>query len=393
MIIAEICSIPSYSKKYFMRKEMYDELASKSDKFYFINCHTLVDKEKISNSKKIFSNKNIRLFHPKSYDELNKFLKTNNIFLINNLSPKFYHLRIHIMLKKKNIFQVYIDNLGEVSNYKLENWDSVNLKNKIYFLYLKKFSFLFYRILQNLRIINQIDILYIARNDLRKNYKKSTFLKFFLKPRFKKIKPVKPKIGFFNKVKLQEKFLVFIDANINHDDILMRGNKLNIKEKKKYLTLLEKYLINLKKLYKKKIIICLHPSSNINFYRKYIKGIKIIKFKTEFYLMKAFIVLFHESSSITGALLLKKKIINLSYAPLGSYMENRGKIYLKKFNLMSHDLHKSTSFNLDKKILLKKLINNTNNYNNYLKKVYFINNKYKDINQELRIEIDRYKKK
>ena len=74
-------------------------------------------------------------------------------------------------------------------------------------------------------------------------------------------------------------------------------------------------------------------------------------------------------------------------------MANRGKIYLKKFNLMSHDLHKSTSFNLDKKILLKKLINNTNNYNNYLKKVYFINNKYKDINQELRIEIDRYKKK
>ena len=94
----------------------------------------------------------------------------------------------------------------------------------------------------------------------------------------------------------------------------MRGNKLNIKDKKKYLTLLEKYLVNLKKLYKKKIIICLHPSSNINFYRKYIKGIKIIKFKTEFYLMKAFIVLFHESSSITGALLLKKKIINLSYA-------------------------------------------------------------------------------
>ena len=105
MIIAEICSIPSYSKKYFMRKEMYDELASKSDKFYFINCHTLVDKEKISYSKKIFSDKNIRLFHPKSYDELNKFLKTNNIFLINNLSPKFYHLRIHIMLKKKIFFK------------------------------------------------------------------------------------------------------------------------------------------------------------------------------------------------------------------------------------------------------------------------------------------------
>ena len=392
MIIAEICSIPDYSKKYFMRKEMYDNIASKFKNFYFINCHLIVDKEKINYKKKIFSNKNIHLFHPKSYEDLNNFLIKNNIFLINNLSPKFYHLKIHMMLKKSNIFQVYIDNLGEVSNYKIENWESVNFKKKIYFLYLKKLAYLFYRILQNLGIINQIDILYLARNDLKKNYEKLSFFKFFLKPRFKKIKPVKPKIGFFNKVKVNEKFIVFVDANLNHVDILMRGINLSLKEKKKYLYLLEKYLINLKKLYKKKIIICLHPSSDINFYKKYIKSIKIVKFKTELHIIKAFIVLFHESSSITGALLLKKKIINLSYAPLGTYMKNRGKIYLRKFNLINHDLDKETSFNLDKKTLLKKLIRTSNNYDKYLKRIYFIDKKYKDINKELSIEIEKYKK-
>mgnify|MGYP001418819311 CR=1 FL=1 len=74
-------------------------------------------------------------------------------------------------------------------------------------------------------------------------------------------------------------------------------------------------------------------------------------------------------------------------------MKNRGKMYLRKFNLINHDLNKSTSFNLNKKILLKKLINNANNYHKYLKKIYFIDNKYKDINKELSNEIERYKKK
>ncbi len=73
-------------------------------------------------------------------------------------------------------------------------------------------------------------------------------------------------------------------------------------------------------------------------------------------------------------------------------MKNRGKIYLKKFNLINHDLNKKTSFNLDKKILLKNLIKSSNNYNKYLKRIYFIGKKYKDINKEIIIEIEKYKK-
>ena len=83
MIIAEICSISNYSKKYSMRKDLYDSLAEKYKKFYFINCHHLVDKEKINVNLNIFKNKKIFFFHPKSYQELNNFLKKNNIFLIN----------------------------------------------------------------------------------------------------------------------------------------------------------------------------------------------------------------------------------------------------------------------------------------------------------------------
>ena len=65
MIIGEICAVNSYSKKYFMRKSMYDQLSKKFKKFYFINCHYLVDKENIKIEKEIKSNKNIFFFTQK----------------------------------------------------------------------------------------------------------------------------------------------------------------------------------------------------------------------------------------------------------------------------------------------------------------------------------------
>ena len=116
-----------------MRKDLYDNLSNKFNKFYFINCHYLVDKEKIKIDKSIFKGKNIVFFHPKSYENLRNFFKKKKIFLINNLSPKLYHLRAHMMLRNENIYQVSIDNLGELSDYKLENWSSVDIKKKIIF--------------------------------------------------------------------------------------------------------------------------------------------------------------------------------------------------------------------------------------------------------------------
>ena len=134
MIVAEICAVDSYSKKYFMRKSMYDALSKRYKKFYFINCNFLVKKQTIKIDKELKKNKNIFFFfHPKSYKELNEFLKSQNFFLINNISNKLYHLFIHISLNKKNIFQIKIDNLGEISSSSIENWKSVNLKKKIIF--------------------------------------------------------------------------------------------------------------------------------------------------------------------------------------------------------------------------------------------------------------------
>ena len=43
-----------------------------------------------------------------------------------------------MLLNKKNVFQVQINNLGEMTSYYVENWKSVDIKKKFYFVYLKK---------------------------------------------------------------------------------------------------------------------------------------------------------------------------------------------------------------------------------------------------------------
>ena len=101
------------------------------------------------------------------------------------------------------------------------------------------------------------------------------------------LKAVLPKIGSLD-IKTEEKFIVHIDLNVNHKDNFIRGFVLKKRDQIKYLSLLEKYLLKLKKIFGKKVVICLHPSSDISFYQKYIKNIKIIKHETEFFLKKGF---------------------------------------------------------------------------------------------------------
>ena len=56
------------------------------------------------------------------------------------------------------------------------------------------------------------------------------------------LKAVLPKIGSLD-IKTEEKFIVHIDLNVNHKDKFIRGFVLK-RDQIKYLSLLEKYLLN-----------------------------------------------------------------------------------------------------------------------------------------------------
>ena len=169
---------------------------------------------------------------------------------------------IHILLSKVNIFQIRIDNLGEMSSSFIENWKSVNLQKKIYFIYLKKIPLIIYKILLNINLIWPVDILYLARKDIKNKFEKKNIFNFFLKKNYKILKPIRPKLNLHQNKKYDEKYIIFIDQNFNHEDSIIRGHKLSKIDEKKYFLLVNEYLLKLKKLYKKKLFfVCIRPQT------------------------------------------------------------------------------------------------------------------------------------
>tara|TARA_B100000686_G_scaffold327593_1_gene386648 strand:+ start:31 stop:633 length:603 start_codon:yes stop_codon:yes gene_type:complete len=168
-----------------------------------------------------------------------------------------------------------------------------------------------------------------------------------------------------SKSNLSEEKIVFIDGNIDHGDAAIRVGKVSEESKLKYYNQLEQFLIKLSKIFNKKISICLHPSTNMEKYKKYLGKFEISKYQTSENIMKAFIVVFHESSAIYDALFLKKKIISLKSDVFDAFDNDRIERYQKKLGLFSYSLGEKKELNKD--LLQTSLEKITKNYDHYIK--------------------------
>ena len=138
---------------------------------------------------------------------------------------------------------------------------------------------------------------------------------------------------------------------------------------KSYFCFLKAYLMNIKKKFRKDVIVCLHPSSDYQLYKKELSGLKVYKYKTERYIVKSFLVLFHESSTIFSAILLKKKIICLKSDIMGAYSNaRRNFFYLNKIDLVEHNIQKKIQ--IKTKLLIRKLDKNIDSYEKFSKSFY-----------------------
>ena len=389
MIIAELNNGTSCEKRYYLQQNLYNFLGKKYKKFYFINTHNVFNKKKLKINHNFFKKKNIIHFSPKNIGELNEFLSKNDIFLINNLSFQFKHIFFHYLVSKKNIFQISFSNIFQFASYRIENWIYADFTRKIKFLFTKKISLILHRILVILRIINQIDILYIAKKNVFKKYSSSYNKKVFFIKKYKHIKTTSVKLPLFQNIKKQlTKYITFIDTGIMHVDISKRGYLINNKMAKNYFSFLKTYLIKLNKVLKKEIIICLHPSSSYNLYKKELGEFKIYKYKTEKYISNSFLVLFHDTSAILSAILLKKKIIQLKSNILGPYLNARRFFYLKNFTFLEHDIQQNLK--VKKKMLTEKLNKNIKNYDKSIRKIYYTDKDSLPIEKIIDFEIQKF---
>ena len=363
----------------FVKKNSNVEKVLKNFKKLNFNIYYVDLSKIIFKRKKINFNK--KFYYPKNLKELEDFiLSKNKGFLINfsDMSFKFY--KIHFLIKKLKLKQIIISDLGYDADNKIVNKNiSRNIINIIFKHYL--FYFLF-RLLILFNIFSQIEILFesskinIKRIKLGYSYKINKLFPLIKLNFYKKI--VRINSQHFDDLKkdnrfCEKKYITFLETPLNHPDRILRDGPMTEANKEKYYTRLNHFFGTIKIIFNKKIIICLHPRSNIEFYRKKFKH-KVVKGKSDYYIKKSDIVIFHNSSSVMKAIVLKKKILSLQSKIMGPFWNYRNNVYLKYIPF--------PIINLDNKIISinkKKLLSHFNKilkrYDQYIKDNMAINAK------------------
>ena len=324
-----------------------------------------------------FEKADVKIFNPNSKSEFQSFINNKKIFAIDCLGINYtYVWNIRRLINKKNIFLLLLLDSGFISN---ENVDyKTSFKGKSYEIkryFLRKI----YRLLVLLKFFPPIFIYFECRKNIFEHFSKNKKFHFFEKIfpflnifNFKNIFYINSKSS--QNLRLEEKLIsedliIFIDGNFQNKEYSFRDN-INFEEiKNDYFKNLSKILIQLKEVFKKKVEICLHPSSDEKVYKEYFERLDIFisKGETKEKILKSSVVLFHESSAIIDAIFLKKKIISLSTHLFGKYHSNRVDLYKNELDLFSIDIHKDLNFSKDD---FDKKFNTINkNYNTYLEKI------------------------
>ena len=336
-------SIVGYgNENFFIRqKSLYEKISKTFDEFYIINLINfyLFKKKKIYNYDYLDINKlphNFKVITPVNENELNKFLINKKLVAFMLFGKRLGSFRIQYLVKKYNIRLIYMYNLSVMGDHYLGKTLLRKKETKIhryYFFRFKRFivHYLF-RVLTILNFFHKIDIYFESTKTIVDNCNNSLTKKIekifpFLKIcYFKKIIQINSRsFDMLTKAKLNlsEEKIVFIDSNFDHAIRIERGDIVDEKMRLQYFNQLNQFLLKLSNIFNKKVTICLHTTSNLNTYKKYLGTFEICKFETSENIRQAFIVVFHQSTIIADAIFLKKKIISLKSNTLGEYNTDR----------------------------------------------------------------------
>ena len=335
-------------------------------KIYFVNTDNLkIFKEEFAYREKItkkiltqFPKKN-KFFDPKNFLEFDNFLKNKNPLIINNIARGFEVFKILRYLKKKNIPQILIGNVGNI-NMSLYYWHKYNSHIFKYFI-TRMCSRWMTRLFVILRIFPQIDVRFTSNRKMYDGFNKrkdNILLNIF--PRYyKKLVLVKSKIYDdinFKNAKITEKHIVHIDQDPEYREIKIIGG-LNEKLINEHYFRLNKFLTKLSKTYKKKVIVSIHSNYDIKKTSKRLKNFKVIKFRTQKLIQNAFIITFFSSSAILPAIHWGKRIIAIRSKLFFQGKKYTSDLYadiikIKKIDIWKNNKIDKNKFinNLDKRI-------------------------------------------
>jgi len=360
-----LCLMTSFESIYqFLNQKKYliEALSKAFEKFYLINSENLeffLKKNDISleEIKKQIPN-NCIVFDPKTSNEFISFCNNKELIIISNIGRLWTYFRIHYLIKKTNSKLIYIQNIGNFQTTAYPKLRSVltqvflkHLPHKvvIFLSILKIFPIVELRFLSNKFNYNKA-----TNNFFYKLSQKNKFLNLFYTKEFVPINSLAFDVNSSNQLIISEEKIVMVDTNINHKDNLVYWGRISDEKVKKIYITLEFFLKKISNIFNKPVVICVHPSQNIELIKNYLKDFEIVKYKTKENIYKSFITFFYDSSSIVDAFLLKKKIIVLENEMMGKSITTLCNQYPLKTGIMKVNLNQDFYIK-DKALFLKKI--------------------------------------
>ena len=320
-------------------------------------------------------NKKIKFYNPKNSVELDSFFKDKDFHGIITLGKTVNELPIHLLLKKHNVKFFQISNFGNKQIGELPSKKSFlrGYFNIIWRVFMHKL----FIILKVFGVIPKIEIRFTS-NKIWTNLSKkkqsiyNKIIRFFKISYAKKVIIINSRAyDLLNKNKFikNEKYIILLDEMFNDEQYLRLGTYTD----KKIIKIHYKNLINklkiISKYYKKKVIICIHPSDNLKEKKNIFSDFIVKQYQTKKYIYQSKLILFFESSAIIDAIILKKKIMTILSNALDKNQTDHNMHYVNEIDIPFLNVDEDLTFDKDsisKYKYDKKKINKS--YNSYINK-------------------------
>ena len=151
------------------------------------------------------------------------------------------------------------------------------------------------------------------------------------------------------KHKLQDKYITLLDEPLAHPDYTIREGVPDYQKKEIYYVNLILLLKKIERTFKKKVIICLHPTAEYHHFKNFKlikKNFKTVLYKTEYYISKSFLILNTISSTMNHAIIQDKPIFIIKSKHFANIAIDKIKHIKKELNFPIINVD-----NFDKKIL------------------------------------------
>ena len=348
-------------------RRIHISLSKLFSKSVVVNISKIIgEKVKNNNFKKILSKDNIDYFCPLNFEELNNKInkKDKNYGAFKGIFNLKY-FKILRILKKSRIRLIQVNPRSFI--FENNSLTSKPIKNSLRIIFNIRLKNYFHRIMCILGLYPKIHIHFDC------DQKRIDLINSSLSKKIEKHFPI-IKLSYYKKIvrinsenysqffqlkkkKIEEKYITLLDEPLAHGDYTLREGLPNYKKKEIYFINLILLLKKIEIIFKKKVIVCLHPKGEYHHFKNFKllkKNFKTVMYKTEYYITKSFLILNTISSTMNYAIIQDKPIFIIKSQHFANVVNDKIK-YIKEelnFPIINVDNFKKQNF--------KKLLNNKN---------------------------------